>query len=158
MITDDVGEFLVAAPNGPLMGLDLGTKTIGVAISDVLRAVGSPHQTIKRTKFTRDAAILQEIAQDRSVCGIVLGLPRNMDGTEGPRAQSTRAFARNLAPVIHLPICFWDERLSTVAAERALLDADASRRKRADVIDNIAAAYILQGFLDRLAHMGNAHV
>lgn len=157
MITDSATEFLDATPRGPLIGLDLGTKTIGVAISDVLRSVASPHETIKRKKFTLDAAALQAIVQDRTVSGIILGLPLNMDGSEGPRVQSTRAFARNLSQVVNLPICFWDERLSTVAAERALLDADASRRKRADVIDNIAAAYILQGFLDRLAHLDHAN-
>ena len=157
MITENVSEFQAASPAGALLGLDLGTKTIGVAVSDVLRAVGSPHQTVKRKKFTIDAAALKAIVEERSVSGIILGLPRNMDGSEGPRAQSTRAFARNLHPIVQRPICFWDERLSTVAAERALLDADASRRKRADVIDNIAAAYILQGFLDRLAHLDRSH-
>ena len=138
------------------MGLDLGTRTIGVAVSDPLLSVASPLETVKRTKFTRDAARLIELAAARAIGGIVLGLPRNMDGSEGPRAQSTRAFARNLArlPGIEgLPISFWDERLSTVAAERALLEADTTRKRRAEVIDAVAAGYILQGALDRLRYL-----
>lgn len=141
------------APMQPLMGLDLGTKTIGVAVSDVLRSVATPVETVKRKKFGVDAARLLEICKDRQVGGILLGLPRNMDGTEGPRAQSTRAFARNLSQFTDLPIGFWDERLSTVAAERALLEADTSRAKRAEKIDNVAASFILQGFLDRLRNL-----
>ncbi|WP_316014152.1 Holliday junction resolvase RuvX [Roseobacter sp. HKCCA0434] len=136
------------------MGLDLGTKTIGVALSDGLRMVATPQMVVRRKKFTLDAAALIEFAASRDVAGIVLGLPRNMDGSEGPRAQSTRAFARNLSGITDLPIGFWDERLSTVAAERALLEADTSRAKRAEKIDAVAASYILQGFLDRLRHMG----
>jgi putative Holliday junction resolvase len=136
-----------------LMGLDLGTKTIGVALSDSFQSVATPMETIKRKKFGVDAARLLEIIDARSVGGIVLGLPRNMDGSEGPRAQSTRAFARNLAQLTAIPICFWDERLSTVAAERALLEADTSRKRRAEVIDHVAASYILQGVLDRLRHL-----
>ncbi|TDL78143.1 Holliday junction resolvase RuvX [Palleronia sediminis] len=136
-----------------LMGLDLGTRTIGVAVSDRMRSVATPLRTVKRRKFTLDAAELLEIARHREIGGVVLGLPRNMDGTEGPRAQSTRAFARNLAGLMGLPIGFWDERLSTVAAERALLEADTSRARRAEVIDHVAASYILQGALDRLAHL-----
>ncbi|MEM8631027.1 MAG: Holliday junction resolvase RuvX [Pseudomonadota bacterium] len=135
------------------MGLDLGTQTIGVAISDVMGTVASPHETIKRKKFGVDAARLMEIAAGRFVIGLVLGLPRNMDGSEGPRAQSTRAFARNLSGLTPLPVLLWDERLSTVAAERALLEADASRRRRAEVIDHVAAGVILQGALDRFAHI-----
>ena len=138
---------------GGLIGLDLGTKTIGVALSDGLRMVATPQMTIRRTKFGKDAAAILDFAAARQAVAIVLGLPRNMDGTEGPRAQSTRAFARNLAALTDLPIAFWDERLSTVAAERALLEADTSRAKRAERIDNIAASYILQGLLDRLRHM-----
>ncbi|WP_217626489.1 Holliday junction resolvase RuvX [Roseovarius faecimaris] len=138
------------------MGLDLGDKTIGVAVSDGLRGVASPFETIRRRKFGLDAARLMEITGERAVVGLVLGLPRNMDGSEGPRCQSTRAFARNLERLTDLPIGFWDERLSTVAAERALLEADASRKRRAEVIDNIAASYILQGVLDRLRHMKDA--
>ncbi|WP_371226944.1 Holliday junction resolvase RuvX [Roseovarius sp. 2305UL8-3] len=136
-----------------VIGLDLGDKTIGVALSDPLLSVASPVETIRRKKFGTDAARLLEIIEARHVGGIILGLPRNMDGSEGPRCQSTRAFARNLEKLIDIPIGFWDERLSTVAAERALLEADASRKRRAEVIDNIAACYILQGALDRLKHM-----
>lgn len=154
-IHDDPAAFAAALPAGrALAGLDLGTKTIGVAVSDARRSVASPLLTIKRTKFTQDAAELLALAGGRDIAGLVLGLPRSMDGTEGPRAQATRAFARNLSRLSPLPIVFWDERLSTVAAERALLEADASRRRRAEVIDHVAAGYILQGFLDRLAYLG----
>ncbi|EDM72054.1 hypothetical protein RAZWK3B_18088 [Roseobacter sp. AzwK-3b] len=154
MICETIGAFAMTLPKGhPIMGLDLGTKTIGVAISDRLLSVATPTETIKRKKFSVDAARLLEIATQREVAGLVLGLPRNMDGSEGPRCQSTRAFARNLEPLTELPITFWDERLSTVAAERALLEADTSRKRRAEVIDNVAASYILQGVLDRLTHM-----
>jgi len=156
-IFDDITAFAPAIPRGrPLAGLDLGTRTIGVAVSDRLLSVATPMLTIRRRKFTQDAARLQEILSERDIGGLVLGLPRNMDASEGPRAQSTRAFARNLSRLIDLPICFWDERLSTVAAERALLEADTSRRRRAEVIDHVAAAYILQGALDRLANLGQA--
>ena len=142
------------SPSGSLAGLDLGEKTIGVAVSDLRRGVATPLETIRRKKFTLDAARVLEIARARALTGIILGLPLNMDGTEGARCQSTRAFARNLSALTDLPIGFWDERLSTVAAERALLEADTSRSKRAQVIDHVAAAYILQGFLDRLAVAG----
>ena len=138
---------------GALAGLDLGTVTIGVAISDVMHAVATPLQTINRKKFGVDAAKLLELTTHRLVTGIVLGLPRNMDGSEGPRAQATRAFARNLEKLTPLPITFWDERLSTVAAERALIAADTSRKRRAEVIDHVAAGYILQGALARMAHL-----
>jgi len=151
---DDPAAFAAAlAPGRALLGLDLGTKTIGVAASDRGLSVASPLRTIRRTKFAADAAALLGIAREREAGGLVLGLPRNMDGSEGPRAQSTRAFARNLSRLTPLPIGFWDERLSTVAAERALIEADASRRRRAEVIDHVAAAYILQGLLDRLGHL-----
>ena len=154
MIFEDIAGFAAALPRDRgLMGLDLGTKTIGVALSDRLLSAASALETVKRVKFTQDAARLAEIARARELGGIVLGLPANMDGSEGPRAQSTRAFARNLEKLTALPIGFWDERLSTVAAERALLEADASRKRRAEVIDNVAASYILQGVLDRLRHM-----
>ena len=142
------------APGRAVMGLDLGTKTVGVAVSDRLRGVASPLETIRRRKFTLDAGRVLEIAAGREIGGVVLGLPLNMDGSEGPRAQSARAFARNLSRLTDLPMAFWDERLSTVAAERALLEADASRRRRAQIIDSVAAAYILQGALDRLRHLG----
>jgi len=135
------------------MGLDFGTKTIGVAISDRLQTVATPRETIKRRKFGLDADVIERLILENEIAGIVLGLPMNMDGSEGPRAQSTRAFARNLVVRIAVPIFFWDERLSTVAAERALLEADMSRKKRAVVIDNVAASYILQGVLDRLSHI-----
>ncbi len=154
MIIEDIQELGAALPKGqPIMGLDLGEKTIGVAISDRLLSVASPYETVQRKKFGLDAARLLEIATSREVGAIILGLPRNMDGSEGPRCQSTRAFARNLERLTPLPIGFWDERLSTVAAERALLEADATRKRRKEVIDNIAAAYILQGVLDRLRHV-----
>ncbi len=153
-VYDDVTEFSQILPgNRALMGLDLGTKTIGVAVSDRLRNVATPLETIKRRKFGLDAAALLAIAAERELAGIVLGLPMNMDGSEGPRCQSTRAFARNLSALTDLPIVYWDERLSTVAAERALLEADTSRKRRAQVIDHVAAGYILQGALDRLAHL-----
>ncbi len=151
-VYDSPDDFFAAlAPQGPIAALDLGTKTIGVAVSDLRRTVATPLETVKRKKFTLDAARLIEIATARRLSGVVLGLPLNMDGTEGPRCQSTRAFARNFATLTDLPIGFWDERLSTVAAERALLDFDTSRAKRAAVIDHVAAGFILQGVLDRLA-------
>ena len=157
MIFESVEEFAAAlAPRRALIGLDLGTKTIGVAVSDGLLSVASPLETIKRTKYTLDAIRLQEIIAAREIGGIVLGLPFNMDGSEGPRCQSTRAFARNFARQCELPITYWDERLSTVAAERALLEADTSRKRRSEVIDHVAASYILQGVLDRLHHMRSA--
>lgn len=137
-------------PGQRLLGLDVGSKTVGLALSDVMRQIASPLDTIRRTKFKTDAAQLLEIADRHGVGGLVLGLPVNFDGSEGPRAQSTRAFARNLAPLTNLPIAFWDERLSTAAAERALLEADASRKRRAELVDKMAAAFILQGALDRL--------
>ncbi|WP_417726104.1 Holliday junction resolvase RuvX [Roseovarius sp.] len=158
MIFEDIAEFADALTQGrPIIGLDLGTKTIGVALSDRLWSVASPHETVKRVKFTEDAARLLHIMTAREVGGVILGLPRNMDGSEGPRAQSTRAFARNLSRLTELPIGYWDERLSTVAAERALIEADATRKRRSEVIDNIAAAYILQGVLDRMSHMRAEH-
>ncbi len=140
-------------PRGSLIGLDLGSKTIGVAVSDPDRKLAAGVETIARTNFTADARRLLALAAERRTVGFVLGLPVNMDGTEGPRAQSTRAFARNLAKLTELPIALWDERLSTAAVERELIAADASRAKRAAVIDQHAAAYILQGALDRLARL-----
>lgn len=151
-ILADVAEFVPLLGRGAqLVGLDLGDKTIGVAVSDGTRRIASPLTTVRRKKFGQDVAKLLEALAGREIGGFVLGLPVNMTGDEGPRAQSTRAFARNFSRLTETPIAFWDERLSTVAAERALLEADASRRRRAEVIDNIAAAYILQGALDRLA-------
>ncbi len=140
-------------PRRALFGLDLGERTIGISVSDRDRTVASPLTTLRRRKFSADAEALLALAAEREISGLVLGLPRNMDGSEGPRCQSTRAFARNLSRLTELPIGFWDERLSTVAAERALLEADTSRRRRAEVIDQVAAAYILQGALDRLRHL-----
>jgi len=151
---DDLSEFAAVLPRfGALGGLDLGTKTIGFAVSDSFRSVATPITTIRRSKFTEDVAQLLKLCAEREISGLVIGLPRNMDGSEGPRAQSTRAFVRNLAKLSPLPVAYWDERLSTVAAERALLEADTSRKKRAEVIDQVAAGYILQGALDRLAHL-----
>ena len=138
---------------GSLLGLDLGTKTIGVASSDPDRKLATGVTTIERKTFTADANALLALAAERSAAGFVLGLPINMDGSEGPRAQSTRAFARNLAKLTPLPIGLWDERLSTAAVERDLIAADASRAKRAKVIDQHAAVFILQGALDRLLRL-----
>lgn len=154
MILPEISDFLAALPpNRAICGLDLGDKTIGVAISDLRRQVASPITTIRRVKFTQDAAALLDLLTAREVRGIVLGLPLNMDGSTGPRVQATQAFARNLVKLTELPITYWDERLSTVAATRALLEADASRKRRGEVIDQVAAGYILQGALDRMTVM-----
>jgi len=138
-------------PLGVLLGLDLGTKTIGVAASDPARRLATAVTTIRRTKFGADAAQLLTLAEERKAAGFVLGLPINMDGSEGPRAQATRAFARNLSRLTEIPIGLWDERLSTAAAERFLIAADVSRARRAEVIDQHAAVFILDGALTRLA-------
>jgi putative Holliday junction resolvase len=139
------------APGQRLMGIDLGSKTIGLALSDITRRIASPWQTLRRTKFTSDAERLAGIAAAENVGGLVYGLPVNMDGTEGPRCQSTRQFARNLESVLPLPYAFQDERMSTQAVERMLIDeADMTRKRRADVVDKAAAAWILQGALDTL--------
>jgi putative holliday junction resolvase len=140
-------------PPGRLLGLDLGTKTIGIAVSDVTRRIATPLRTIKRTKFTVDAADLVKLSETEKALAFVLGLPINMDGTEGPRCQSTRAFARNLEKLTPVPILFWDERLSTAAVQRMLIADDRSRAQRAELVDKLAAAYILQGALDRLAQL-----
>jgi putative holliday junction resolvase len=137
-------------PRTPLLGLDLGSKTIGVALSDITRRIASPLETIARSKFTVDAQRLITLAEQHKASLFVLGLPLNMDGSEGPRAQSTRAFARNLSRLTPIPIAYWDERLSTAAVERMLIEADRSRKKRAEIIDKLAAAYILQSALDSL--------
>ncbi|MGY6696196.1 MAG: Holliday junction resolvase RuvX [Roseinatronobacter sp.] len=153
-VFDPFSEFVAQTSGGiALAGLDLGEKTIGVAVSDRLQSIATPLSTIRRKKFSADSDALRALIAERDIGGLILGLPRNMDGTEGPRCQSTRAFARNLSAVTDIPIGFWDERLSTVAAERALLEADMSRRKRAAVIDHVAAGVILQGALDRIAFM-----
>lgn len=154
MICEAVEDFAATLPAlGAVAGLDLGTVTIGVAISDRMRNVATPVLTIKRKKFGIDAAALLKLLAEREVKAIVLGLPRNMDGSEGPRAQATRGFARNLERLTELPITYWDERLSTVAAERAMIEADMSRKRRAELVDHVAAGFILQGMLDRLGHL-----
>jgi putative Holliday junction resolvase len=136
-------------PRARLMGVDLGTKTIGLGLSDVERRIATPLETIKRVKFTPDVMRMKALALKHDVGGLVIGLPLNMDGTEGPRVQATRAFVRNLKPLLDLPVLFWDERLSTAVVTRSLIDQDASRAKRAESVDRMAAAYILQGALDR---------
>jgi len=147
----DIAELAALhGKNQRLIGLDLGAKTIGVAVSDGSLTVATARQTIKRTKFGVDAAVLLQLVEQENVFAFVIGLPLNMDGSEGPRAQATRAFVRNLGNLTDLPVALWDERLSTVAAERAMLEADMSRKKRAEKIDAVAAAFILQGALDRL--------
>jgi putative Holliday junction resolvase len=148
-----VDAAALLAPRGALIGLDLGTKTIGVAVSDPDRRLATGVETIARKAFTADARRILALAAERNVVGFVLGLPINMDGSDGPRAQATRAFARNFAKLTEAPIALWDERLSTAAVERDLIAADVSRRKRAAVIDQHAAAYILQGALDRLSRL-----
>jgi putative Holliday junction resolvase len=149
-----IESLAVSLPGGTrLAGLDLGTKTIGIALSDFGLRIATPFHTIRRTKFGQDAAELLKLCVREKVGGLVLGLPINMNGSEGPRAQATRAFVRNLAPLTNIPIALWDERLSTVAAERAMIEADLSRAKRAERIDAAAASFILQGALDRLARI-----
>ncbi len=138
-------------PGQRLLGLDLGTKTIGLALSDGLLTIASPMQTLRRTRFQADADKLKQICDKFDIFALIVGLPLNMNGSEGPRVQATRAFVRNLGEKLPLPVAFWDERLSTVAAERAMLEADLSRAKRAAKIDAAAAAFILQGALNRLA-------
>ncbi|GGD05203.1 Holliday junction resolvase RuvX [Aquisalinus flavus] len=145
-----IDQLAAFPPSGPVFGLDLGTKTIGIAVSNPERSLATPVTTIRRKKFTQDAEAMLALATERRVTGIVLGLPINMDGTEGPRAQATRAFARNLARLCDLPVAFWDERLSTAAAEREMIALDTSRARRAATIDEMAATYILQGALDRM--------
>ena len=155
MIIEMIEDFAATLPRGrAIFGLDFGEKTIGVAASDLRRSVATPITVIRRTKFTEDAKVLLTLIAVRNIAGLILGLPRNMDGSEGPRAQATRAFARNLTKLTDLPIGYWDERLSTVAAERALLEADTSRKRRNEVIDQVAAGYILQGALDRMTYLG----
>lgn len=147
----DVDAFAATlAPGVRLIGIDAGTKTLGLALSDVTRTIASALETIRRTKFTADADLLLDIADHHNCGGFVLGFPANLDGSEGPRAQATRAFARNVNKLSPVPILLWDERLSTAAAERMLLEADASRKRRAELIDKIAATVILQGALDRM--------
>lgn len=147
---------LILAPGLRLLGLDLGEKTIGLALSDTLLTVATPMETLKRGKFAADAARLDNIISVQGVGGLVVGLPLNMDGSDGPSAQSARAFARNWVNRSDVPVVMWDERLSTSAVTRTLIEADASRRRRDEVVDKMAAAYILQGALDRLRNMRNA--
>lgn len=150
-VHDAIEPFAAALGDGPLIGLDPGAKTIGVAASDRLRLAATPLETVRRRKFSQDAERIETLIAERAAIGLVIGLPVNMDGSEGPRAQSSRAFARNLAARVAAPLLLWDERLSTAAVERTLLEADATRARRAEVVDKLAAAYILQGVLDRLA-------
>ena len=148
---EDIAAFFAVLPAGQrLIGIDAGTKTLGLALSDVNRSIASPLETIKKTKFTADAARLLNLCTEHRVAGLVLGLPINLDGSEGPRAQSTRAMARNLNKLSSLPILLWDERLTTAEAERMLIAADQSRKRRAEVIDKLAATIILQNALDRM--------
>jgi putative Holliday junction resolvase len=149
-MNDDIEALVAALPKGArLLGIDLGTRTIGLALSDVERRIATPLETLKRTKFTPDADAIRRVVDRFGVGGLVVGLPLNMDGTEGPRSQATRAFVRNLKPLVQIPVAFWDERLSTMAVTRTLMDADASRARRGALVDKMAAAYILQGALDR---------
>jgi putative holliday junction resolvase len=151
MIATDLAPFATALPyGGRLAGLDVGTKTIGVALCDAMWTIASPAETIRRTKFSVDRALLRDIVNKQQVKGLVIGLPLNLDGTDSPRTQSVRAFARNVAE-LDLPILLWDERWSTQAVTRTLLNADASRARRAELVDKMAAAYILQGAIDALA-------
>jgi putative Holliday junction resolvase len=151
---EDLASLLPA--KGRLIGVDLGTKTIGLALSDVERRIGTPLHTIERKKFTIDAQQLIAQIERHGVLGLIVGLPLNMDGSEGPRAQATRAFLRNFAAISPLPVAFWDERLSSAAVNRSLIEQDVSRARRAAVVDRMAAAYILQGALDRLASIRTA--
>ncbi len=149
----DIGELIsTLTPGQRLMGLDLGSKTIGMALSDLGRTIATPAVTLRRGKFKADAQALRGLIEENDVGGLIIGLPLNMDGSEGPRCQSVRQFAANLLAEFDIAIAFWDERLSTVSAERTLLAADMSRKRRAEVIDKMAAAIILQGALDRLSY------
>lgn len=154
MNREEMAAFAEASAGAPrLIGLDLGTKTIGIALSDVGRQIASPLETIRRVKFTPDVARIVTLCATHAIGGLVIGLPLNMDGSEGPRAQSSRSFARNLKPLLPLPVLFFDERLSTAAVTRTLLEADASRARRGELVDKLAAAYILQSCLDVMGGM-----
>ena len=152
MLVDLKGLAEALAPAARLVGLDLGEKTIGVALSDSMRTIASPFATRRRSNFTKDSAWLLTVMQEHGAGGVVVGLPLNMDGSDGPSAQSARAFARNFAARSNLPVALWDERLSTAAVTRTLLEADASRERRAKLVDKMAAAWLLQGALDALSH------
>ena len=147
----ELEQLITQAEGGRLMGLDVGTKTVGLALSDVTWMIATPMETLKRVKFTKDALKLKDIIATQNVKGLVIGLPINMDGSEGPKCQSVRQFAENLEEHVDIPMAFWDERLSTVAVTRTLLEADMSRARRGEVVDKMAASYILQGALDRLS-------
>jgi putative Holliday junction resolvase len=155
LIASAAAEFAAAVPHGKLAGLDVGTKTIGLAICDAGWHFAGPVETIRRTKFTKDLEALRSFTDREQVVGLVVGLPLNMDGSDSPRTQSVRAFARNLAPLA-LPVLLWDERWSTQAVERAMIDADVSRARRAEKVDSLAAAHILQGALDALVNLPGA--
>ena len=149
----NINELTALLPrHARLMGLDLGSKTVGMALSDVMCTIATPYHTLRRTKFTQDAAALLAIFDKQDVAGLVVGLPREMDGGEGSRCQSTRAFVANLLKIRDFPVALWDERLSTAAVTRTVLEADSSRRRRAEVVDKMAAAYILQGALDAMKY------
>jgi putative holliday junction resolvase len=156
LITSSASEFAAAVPHGRLAGLDVGTRTIGLAVCDAGWSFAGPAETIRRAKFTHDLNILSDFIDKQAIKGLVLGLPLNMDGTDSPRTQSIRAFARNLAP-LGLPLLLWDERWSTQAVERAMIEADVSRSKRAEKVDALAAAHILQGAIDALANLPEQH-
>ena len=156
VITSSAAEFGETVSHGKLAGLDVGTKTVGLAVCDLSWSFAGPSETIRRTKFTADLEALRKFVDREQVTGLVLGLPLNMDGSDSPRTQSVRAFARNLAP-LNLPILLWDERWSTQAVERAMIEADVSRAKRAEKVDALAAAHILQGAIDALANLAQRH-
>ena len=156
LITNSAREFAAAVPHGRLGGLDVGTKTIGLAACDAGWSFAGPAEAIRRTKFTNDLKMLSEFIDKQGIKGLVVGLPLNMDGTDSPRTQSVRAFARNLVP-LDLPLLLWDERWSTQAVERAMIEADVSRSKRAEKVDALAAAHILQGAIDALANLPEQH-
>lgn len=156
LITSSVTEFADGLGHGKLAGLDVGTKTVGLAVCDSGWSFAGPSGTIRRTKFTQDLNALRKFIETQQIIGLIVGLPLNMDGSDSPRTQSVRAFARNLAP-LGLPILLWDERWSTQAVERAMIDADVSRAKRAEKVDALAAAHILQGAIDALANLPHQH-
>ncbi len=154
-----LAELAMTLPRGArLIGIDVGTKTLGLALSDATRSIASALVTLRRTRLTEDLSRLVALAAQHGAGGFVVGLPLNLDGSAGPRAQATRAFVRNLAKATPLPVVFWDERLSTVAAQRALLEADMSRKRRAEVVDKVAATLILQGALDRIRNLGRGNL
>jgi putative Holliday junction resolvase len=154
MTSDMMDSFAKALPKeGRILGLDVGEVTIGLALSDGSRMIASPLFTIERTKFTKDMEQLKEAVAKHAVCGLVIGYPVNMDGSEGPRTQSMRTFASNVRKHVGLPMLMWDERMSTMAVERVMLDADMSRARRAELVDKLAAAYMLQGVLDRMKNL-----